>query len=63
MSETKPEVTIDKSEVDGTWVVFVDTQEMPDNEKGPILRINLNDEQLWANPPFPGTENDGDYLP
>lgn len=46
-----PKVTVDKSEVDGVWVVFVDTDT---NEEGsPTLRINLNDCPVYENPKFP----------
>lgn len=51
--EVRPEVEICKSEVDGTWVVQIDTQNMPENELGPKLRVYLNDFCLHENPPFP----------
>jgi len=37
---------------DGAVVVHVDTQGVPENERGPICRIYLNDDTddpLWAN--------------
>ena len=45
--------TVDRSSVDGTVVVFVDTPELPENSDGPLLRIHLNDSPIWENPPYP----------
>lgn len=39
---------------DGTLVVHVDTMQIPENEKGPIVRLYLNDESVFENPPYPG---------
>ena len=46
----KPKVTVDLSEVDGTWVVFVDTDP---NEEMPTVRVLLNDSPIYENPEFP----------
>lgn len=38
---------------DGSIVVHVDTKDIPDNERGPVLTIYLNDDTddpLWINP-------------
>jgi len=32
-------------------VVHVETTGIPENEKGPILRVYLNDEPIYENPP------------
>ena len=47
------EVTIDRSEIDGVIVVFIDTPGRAEDANGPIVRIHLNDEPLWENPPLP----------
>lgn len=44
------------SEEDGVYVVHVDTEDMPENEHGPIIRIYLNDEPIFENPRYPGPE-------
>jgi hypothetical protein len=60
-SATGLSVTIDRSEVDGVLVVFIDGADGHDagdggggveNERGPVLRILLNDAPVFANPPF-----------
>lgn len=38
---------------DDTLIVEVDTPEVPENEKGPIMRIYLNDGPIYENPPYP----------
>jgi len=45
--------------LDGTPVLFVDTPELGEDAAGPILRINLNDEPVWANPEFSLADDDG----
>jgi len=43
-----------KSEADGTIVVEILTnEEIEENENGPKVRIYLNDEVLFENPPYP----------
>ena len=43
-----------QSEVDGTIVVEILTnEEIEENENGPKVRIYLNDEVLFENPPYP----------
>ena len=42
------------SEADGTMVVEVETKEtMEENENGPKIRVYLNDDVLFENPPYP----------
>lgn len=51
----RPTVDVYRSAEDGHWVVHVDTAGLPDNERGPLLRVYLNDDTddpLWANPPL-----------
>jgi hypothetical protein len=43
-----------QSEADGTIVVEILTNgEIEENENGPKVRIYLNDEVLFENPPYP----------
>ena len=47
----KPKVSIERSEVDGVWVVHVDTDPTEDT---PILRLYVNDgDAVYENPSFP----------
>jgi len=41
---------------DGTLVVHVDTPGVEEDEKGPKLRLYLNDEAVFENPEFPRSE-------
>lgn len=47
------DLTFDISEVDGTPVLFVDTEGCKEDSDGPILRIRLNDEAVYENPKYP----------
>ena len=51
-----PTFDLYRSELDGTPVVHVDTHGMPENSKGPMIRIYLNDEPLFENPRYPGRD-------
>lgn len=45
------------SELDGTLVVHVDTNDMPEDPNGePLIRIYLNDEPVFENPLMPELE-------
>tara|TARA_R110000824_G_scaffold173688_4_gene351833 strand:+ start:2317 stop:2547 length:231 start_codon:yes stop_codon:yes gene_type:complete len=39
--------------IDGTLVIGIDTPELPEDDKGPLIRIWLNDETVFENPPAP----------
>ena len=39
-----------RSEIDGCIVVEIDTSDMPENDKGPIVRVYLNDGVIFENP-------------
>lgn len=57
-SSTAPNLGIDFttyiSEVDGTIVVHIDTNDrIPEDSNGPRIRVYLNDGSLYENPPFP----------
>ena len=39
------------SEHDGTLLVYVDTPGVAENSKGPMIRVMLNDEAVFENPP------------
>lgn len=51
---TKPTFDVYFSEKDGVCVVHVETFDMPENDKGPVIRIYLNDEPIYENPVYPG---------
>ena len=38
---------------DGVHVMHVDTNGIPEDGEGPIIRIYLNDEVIYENPPLP----------
>lgn len=42
--------------VDGVPVVQIDTEDVVENEAGPVMRVNLNDASIYANPHFVGKE-------
>jgi len=45
---SEPDITVYRSERDGHWVVEIDTTEdMPETNKGPVLRIYLNGGQVY----------------
>jgi len=46
-----PEIEVLTS-TDGTLIVQIDTPEMAEDDNGPILRVYLNDGELWDNPPY-----------
>jgi hypothetical protein len=48
-----PDVTVTRSPVDGAVVIYIDTPSIPDNDQGTQVRIYLNDECLFENPPYP----------
>ena len=52
----KPDITVDKAPTDGTTVVWIDTPDLPEDDKGPVIRVYLNDEVIFENPPYPGEE-------
>lgn len=41
---------------DGTPVVHVQTDDLPEDAKGPICRIYLNEEAIYENPPLAEAE-------
>jgi hypothetical protein len=58
MPETPEEnhnITIDvsRSPEDDVMVVFVNTPDIAENEKGPLIRLYLNDDPVFENPPYP----------
>jgi hypothetical protein len=48
--KVKPTIDMYQSQVDGVWVVHVDTHGLDENKKGPIIRVYINDEPVFENP-------------
>ena len=42
------------SETDGVCVVHVQTDDLPENDEGPEIRIYINDYIVYENPVYPG---------
>lgn len=63
-SELELEVSVELGE-DGTLVLWIDTPELPEDEKGPVIRVYLNDgEPIYENPPYKpweGAESNGKH--
>lgn len=57
------EVDAYRSPEDDTLVVYVDTPGIDENEKGPLIRLYLNDDPVFENPPYPGSEKERDNKP
>ena len=55
ISDPEVPMTFDvyQSDVDGTWVVHVCTEDMEEDKDGPLIRVYLNDHCLSENPPLP----------
>jgi len=47
-----PTYDVYRSSNDGVIVVHVQTDEIPENENGPMIRVYLNDEVIFENPGF-----------
>ena len=47
-----------RSPEDDILVIFVDTPGVDENEKGPLMRLYLNDDPVFENPPYPGPKHD-----
>ncbi len=54
--EQNLEILVSKSPVDHTVVVNVDTLNLPEDDGGPRIRVYLNDEVTFENPPYPNTQ-------
>jgi len=48
------EVSAYLSPEDGVVVVHVDTPNIDEDGKGPLIRLYLNDDSVFENPPYPG---------
>ena len=46
------EIEVFESELDGTLTVMVDTPDIGEDENGPKIRVYLNDERVFDNPPY-----------
>lgn len=44
---SQPDITVYRSEIDGHWVVEIYTREMPKINERPVMRIYLNDWQVY----------------
>jgi len=49
-----PTIDVYRAEADGVTVIHVDTEGLPENDKGPKIRIYLNDYAIEENPVYPG---------
>lgn len=61
-TKTKAKLSQYESPVDNVPVVHVDTEGMPEDSNGPIIRIYLNDEYVYANPPHPNSKTSDDIV-
>ena len=52
-----PSIRLVGSELDGVKTIFIDTETLPEDNAGPILRVYLNDEVIYENPKYPATED------
>lgn len=52
--QVPPNITVEitYSELDGTPVIQILTEDSPENEDDPICRVYLNDEPLFENPTY-----------
>ena len=48
----KPNITIYKSEKDDTLTVQIDTNNLPEDKNGPVIRVYLNDSTIYENPEY-----------
>ena len=55
-STKTPTFDVYQSEADGVTVVHVETHGMPEDSRGPVIRVYLNDEPIFENPPLPMPE-------
>lgn len=53
-------VTVTKSPEDEVLVVHIDTNGEREDNNGPLVRIHLNDETIFENPPYPYNHEGGD---
>lgn len=42
-----------ESDADGTLVIQIDTPDIDEDINGPMIRVYLNDDVLFENPPYP----------
>lgn len=56
------QISTGTSEADGTPCVWIDTEGLPEDGAGPLLRIYLNDEVVYENPAYP-TQTEPDDAP
>jgi hypothetical protein len=52
------EVDAYRSPEDDILVIFVDTPEIDEDSKGPLLRLYLNDDPVFENPTYPGAKEE-----
>lgn len=48
-----PTYDVYRSEKDGCIILHIETNDIPEDENGPIIRVYLNDEPLFENPDYP----------
>ena len=52
------EVDAYRSPEDDILVIYIDTPGIDENEKGPLLRLYLNDDPAFENPAYPGAKEE-----
>lgn len=43
---------------DGTMVIHVDTPDVAEDSRGPLIRLYLNDDSVYENPPYLGSRDE-----
>ena len=46
-------ISVRESDADGTLVIQIDTPDIDEDINGPMIRVYLNDDVLFENPPYP----------
>lgn len=52
------EVTVSRAQADGTLLVQIDTEDVDENDEGPLMRVYVNDGAVYENPVLPGVERE-----
>ncbi len=47
-SMSDPDIIVYRSPMDGRWVVEIDTEGVPENDDGPIMRVYMNGHPIYG---------------